>query len=98
VRKEQVVSLLLAAVVSAGQGRAVESESAPAGKRTGLVVQWEQLGYGMFIHYGMSTFTGDYQTNKGSAPAAYAPTDLDVRQWIRTARQAGMKYAVLTAK
>jgi alpha-L-fucosidase len=30
--------------------------------------------------------------------ALYAPTDLDVEQWIRTARDAGMKYVVLTAK
>ncbi|MEA3226194.1 MAG: alpha-L-fucosidase, partial [Planctomycetota bacterium] len=37
-------------------------------------------------------------TSKNSASAVYAPTDLDVRQWVRTARQAGMKYAVLTAK
>lgn len=28
----------------------------------------------------------------------YAPTKLDVRQWIRVAREVGMKYAVLTAK
>lgn len=51
----------------------------------------------MFIHYGISTFVdGNWQT---SPPATtYAPTNLDVRQWIRVARQAGMKYAILTAK
>jgi alpha-L-fucosidase len=57
--------------------------------------QWE---YGMFIHYGMSTFTGREHQKARVDPALYAPTALDVDQWIRTARDAGMKYAVLTAK
>ena len=90
-----VLAFGLFASVTRAAGKA---DLAPASRRTELLAQWEQFRYGMFIHYGMSTFTGDYRTSKGSAPAAYAPTDLDVRQWIRTARQAGMKYAVLTAK
>lgn len=71
---------------------------APAGGRTPLLAAWEGFGWGLFIHFGMSTFTGrDY--DEGRAPASlYAPTALDVRQWVRTARAAGMRYAVLTAK
>ena len=60
--------------------------------------QWESLGYGMFIHFGMSTFDGD-ELSKGDKPSTfYAPDQLDVEQWIVTAAEAGMKYAVLTAK
>jgi alpha-L-fucosidase len=52
----------------------------------------------MFIHFGMSTFTG-YEFGEFSAQAKeYAPTALDVDQWIRVARDGGMKYAVLTTK
>lgn len=59
---------------------------------------WEALGYGMFIHYGMSTFV-ENELPDGKAPAtAYAPTNLDVGQWVSVARDAGMKYAVLTTK
>lgn len=59
---------------------------------------WERLGYGMFIHFGMSTFEG-MEIPDGKAPASlYAPTELNVRQWIAVARDAGMKYAVLCAK
>ncbi|HBO43725.1 MAG TPA: hypothetical protein DD670_07290, partial [Planctomycetaceae bacterium] len=51
-----------------------------------------------FIHFGMSTFTGR-EIDPGDQPSkTYAPTNLDVDQWIRVARDAGMKYAVLTAK
>jgi alpha-L-fucosidase len=71
---------------------------APSGERSPALAAWEELGWGLFIHFGMSTFTGrDY--DEGRAPASlYAPTALDVRQWVRTARAAGMRYAVLTAK
>ena len=92
-----LLSLFIVAALT-GNVCATESSIAPANKRTKLLAQWEELKYGMFIHYGMSTFTGDHRTSKGSASKSYAPTDLDVRQWVRTARRAGMKYAVLTAK
>ncbi len=52
----------------------------------------------MFIHFGMSTFLG-IENPDGKAPATtYAPAKLDVAQWVSVARDAGMKYAVLTAK
>jgi len=70
----------------------------PASQRTARLAEWEGLKYGMFLHFGISTFEGA-EHSRGQAPSTtYAPTQLDVRQWIQTARQAGMKYAVLTAK
>ena len=60
--------------------------------------QWESLGYGMFIHFGMSTYDGN-ELSRGDKPAFYyKPDRLDVDQWIGVARDAGMKYAVLTTK
>lgn len=60
--------------------------------------RWESLGYGMFIHFGMSTFDGN-ELSWGDKPSTfYNPTALDVDQWVQVARDAGMKYAVLTAK
>ena len=62
------------------------------------VANWEQMKYGMFIHFNMNTFAHAEYDN-GKMPAmAFAPEKLDVDQWIRTAKDAGMKYAVLTAK
>jgi len=59
---------------------------------------WEELGYGMFIHFGMSTYLGQ-ELPDGTAPASiYAPDQLDVEQWVSVARDAGMKYAILTTK
>ncbi len=59
---------------------------------------WEKLGYGMFIHFGMSTFDGAELSSGNTPSTRYAPDRLDVDQWISVARDAGMKYAVLTTK
>ena len=59
---------------------------------------WEQLGYGMFIHFGMSTFDGDEYSKGDKSASLYNPDKLDPNQWAGVARDAGMKYAVLTAK
>ena len=60
--------------------------------------QWESLRYGMFIHFGMSTYV-ENELPDGKAPAStYAPDKLDVDQWISVARDCGMKYAVLSTK
>jgi len=60
--------------------------------------EWQDLKYGMFIHFGMSTFLGEELPDGNASIDTYAPTDLDVAQWVRVAKDAGMSYAVLTAK
>jgi alpha-L-fucosidase len=60
--------------------------------------RWESLGYGMFIHFGMSTFVGNELPGGNDPSRLYAPDKLDVDQWVQVARDAGMKYAVLTTK
>jgi len=59
---------------------------------------FEALEYGMFIHYGMSTFVGNELPDGKDPASVYAPSNLDVSQWISVARDAGMKYAILTTK
>lgn len=63
------------------------------------VQKWCKMKFGMFIHYNLSTFDGLEQTPGSTTPVSvYNPTELDVDQWIRVAKDAGMKYAILTAK
>lgn len=60
--------------------------------------RFEAMRFGMFIHFGMATFVG-VEVPAGTEPSSvYAPDQLDVEQWISVARDAGMKYAVLTTK
>jgi len=60
--------------------------------------KWESLQYGMFICYGLATFAQtEFPTGKEPA-TLYAPDRLDVDQWVSVARDAGMRYVVLTTK
>ena len=55
------------------------------------------LKYGLYIHYGMDTFS--HAGEKGRLPVErFAPTSVNVKSWARAAAQAGMSFAVLTAK
>ena len=90
--------------VPARLGLGVENPAMPEPKRASQRLSleklqaWEKLGYGMFIHFGMSTFVAN-ELPDGKAPATtYAPDQLDVAQWVSVARDAGMKYAILTSK
>src|SRR5262245_29267889 len=70
----------------------------PARERTPRLAEFEALRYGMRIHFGLATFVADEPGRKPARSDEYAPQALDVEQWLATARQAGMRYAVLTAK
>lgn len=70
----------------------------PDAAETPRIKQWRDLKFGMFLHFGMSTFTGN-EFDPGQVPSTtYAPTEVDTDQWLRVAKDAGMKYAVLTSK
>ena len=77
-----------------------ESPENPGAQRLSLdqLQHWEALKFGMFIHFGMSTFVGEELPDGSHPSTVYAPDRLDVDQWISIARDAGMKYAVLTTK
>lgn len=91
--------LKLPAAAGAWHGQGVAAEESGAQRLSLLALRaWEALRYGMFIHFGMSTYDGD-ELSAGDKPSTlYNPARLDVDQWVSVARDAGMKYAVLTAK
>lgn len=61
-------------------------------------LDWQHLGFGVFIHFGINTFAGK-EWSDGTVPAAtFDPAMLDAGSWVRTAKEAGARYLVLTAK
>ncbi len=56
---------------------------------------WE---VGAFFHYTLNPFTGQEHGDGQEPPSKFNPTDLDMDQWIRTAKDLGARYAVLTAR
>jgi len=55
-------------------------------------------GYGMFMHFGINTFTGDEWSDGSTPTQKYNPTALDCDQWVRVARDAGFRFVLLTTK
>lgn len=59
---------------------------------------WQQDELALFLHFGVNTFTDREWGDGTEDPAIFAPANLDSTQWARTARNAGFRAMVLTAK
>jgi len=63
---------------------------------------WADLEIGVIIHLDIQAFEPEYKFRRqwGYVPPAekFAPLELDTDQWVRSAKAAGAKYAVLVAK
>jgi len=59
---------------------------------------WQELEFTVFFHFGINTFAGLEWGKKDVKTDIFNPSALDARQWIRTAKDAGAKLAVLVAK
>ena len=65
---------------------------------TDAQLAWQRMEINMFCHFGPNTFTGAEWGSGQEAEEVFAPTELDCRQWVDVARQAGMGGIILTAK
>jgi alpha-L-fucosidase len=59
---------------------------------------WQRDERALFLHFGVNTFTDREWGDGREDPAIFAPSGLDARQWARTARTAGFRAMILTAK
>ena len=72
-------------------------------------ISWFQSArFGLFLHFGLysTPARGEWVRSDEQMPESeylpffdsFSPTHFDAKAWARAAKQAGMKYAVLTAK
>ena len=61
-------------------------------------IAWQDMEMTLFCHFGPNTFTGLEWGEGTEAEDLFNPTDLDCRQWARTAKAAGFKGIIITAK
>jgi alpha-L-fucosidase len=61
-------------------------------------LEWQRDELAMFLHFGVNTFTDREWGDGRESPSIFAPSRLDAGQWARTARAAGFRAVILTAK
>lgn len=62
-------------------------------------MKWQETEFYAFFHYGMNTFTGKEWGLGDENEKIFAPSSLpDCRQWVQTAKAAGMKGGIAVVK
>ncbi|GMQ64572.1 hypothetical protein AN2V17_38090 [Vallitalea sp. AN17-2] len=61
---------------------------------------YQDLEQGIFFHFGIRTFNEAHVDwdGKNMDIHSFNPVDLDCEQWIRTVKEAGFRYAIMTTK
>ena len=100
-----VCGIFLASLWAALPGLSAEEEST---NKTGRLAWWREARFGMFIHWGPVSLKGtEIGWSRGAeVPVAdydalykkFNPTLFDADAWVTIAKQAGMKYVVITSK
>jgi alpha-L-fucosidase len=65
---------------------------------TAAQLAWQLDELALFLHFGVNTVTDREWGDGREDPAIFAPAGLDARAWAKTARAAGFRALILTAK
>ena len=65
---------------------------------TAQQLEWQQMEFTAFLHFGMNTFTGNEWGHGTDNPALFNPSELDCEQWVKALKDGGFKMALITAK
>src|SRR5258708_1672898 len=87
-----------AAAVASGMLPDTASAASTRPRPTAQQFTWQRDELALFVHFGVNTFTDREWGDGKEDPAIFNPSELDARQWARTARTAGARALILTAK
>ncbi|MCE5326194.1 MAG: alpha-L-fucosidase [Planctomycetaceae bacterium] len=59
---------------------------------------FQDLEMGLFIHFGLDTYTDQTSGDGKKSPDLFNPTELNCDQWMQTAAAMGARYVVYTAR
>ena len=99
IRKSIISALLLAMTLTKATAQETSSPVLPRPNQ----LLWQQSGIGAVFHYDLHVFDGVRysQPENRITPVAdhniFSPDELDTDQWIRAAKSAGCRFAILTA-
>lgn len=91
-----VISVLL--LFSCGSARCQSEIPANKVVPSEKQIEYQRMELIGFIHFNMNTFSGKEWGYGDEDPKTFNPTELDVQQWARVAKETGMKELILTAK
>lgn len=88
----------LAAMATGGLTSRVAAGAMSRPRPTLAQLDWQRAELAMFLHFGVNTFTDREWGDGTETPSIFEPSALDARQWARSARAAGFRAMILTAK
>ena len=65
---------------------------------TAQQLEWQQMEFTAFLHFGINTFTGREWGDGTESPELFNPSELDAEQWVKALKDGGFKMALITAK
>ncbi len=97
-RRDLLRSAFAAAALGVPRPARPGPAQAPRPRPTASQLQWQRDELALFLHFGVNTFTDREWGDGHEDPRIFNPTALDARQWARTAKAAGFRMMILTAK
>jgi alpha-L-fucosidase len=74
------------------------AQSFPDIKPTAQQTAWQDLEFGVILHFSTNTFLNQEWGNGTADPKVFNPTQFNPDQWMKAIRDSGAKYVVLVAK
>lgn len=97
--KKIFLSLCLLGVISNASSQEFANAPKPFGPvPTQKQIDWHEMEFYAFVHFSLNTFTNKEWGYGDESPELFNPSQLDVRQWARVVKEAGMKGIILVAK
>ena len=92
------VSRLLSVLILILASACAEKDPKPFGTIPSKAqVAWQRMERNLFVCFGPNSFSGKEWGDGTETEDLFNPTDLDCRQWVRTARDAGFTQILKTA-
>ena len=96
--RTSLISLIIFLFVVTACSYSVDSLELDMVVPTKQQIAYQEMEVIGFIHFSINTFTDKEWGYGDKSPEIFNPSELDAEQWARTAKEAGMKQLILTAK
>lgn len=97
-KKSRLGVLACALMVSTLGHLPAHAQNAVDMKPTPQQTEWQDLQFGVIIHFGPNTFMNREWGDGTASPKVFNPTQFNPDQWMKAIKASGAKYVVMVAK